>query len=123
MRQPTSRTRTIFAQIPDPVIILDKENRIEQLNDAASKLLRGLHGSDTASTGKDGESTLFWLCRELEAFSAAGEPEYRCEKVIEAAGGTRYFEVSIKGITGANKNPDGTMHTAGPPPAIVPLCP
>ena len=104
------RYLTIFEQIPDPLIILDKENWIEQLNDAASELLRGLPGSDTGSAGKDGErDTLSWLRQELEAFSAAGKPEYRCEKVMEAAGGIRYFEVSIKGITHANKNPDGTI--------------
>jgi hypothetical protein len=66
MRQPTSRATTILKQIPDPVIILDKANLIEQLNDAASELLRGLPGSDTPSAGKDGErDALPWLRQEL----------------------------------------------------------
>jgi hypothetical protein len=51
-KRQSDRYLTIFRQIPDAVMIVDKEDRGEQLNDAASELLRGLPGPDTASPGK-----------------------------------------------------------------------
>ena len=40
-KRQSDRYLTVFGQIPDPAIILDKENRSEQLNDAASEMLAG----------------------------------------------------------------------------------
>ncbi|MCX6674365.1 MAG: PAS domain S-box protein [Methanothrix sp.] len=88
---------TIFESITDPVFLLDQENRIENLNHAASEMFFGISvpGSTYYEKQKTGES-LPWIADELEAFDASGQKEVTFEKQVQIGKGVFQFQVKVE---------------------------
>jgi PAS domain S-box-containing protein len=88
---------TIFESITDPVFLFDKENRIENLNHAASEMFFGnsIPGSTYYKKQKTGES-LLWIADELETFDASGQKEVTFEKQVQIGKGVFQFQVKVE---------------------------
>lgn len=87
---------TIFESLPSPVIFLNINGKIENLNFAASQLLRfsKISGAHYYSEN-DPEIPFDWFDKELKAFTERDESEFVFEKKIELKGGARTFEVKL----------------------------
>ncbi len=88
---------TIFESIRDPVFLFDKENRIENMNHAASELFFDISvpGSTYYDKQKARES-LPWIEDELAALDASGQMEVIFEKQVITGKGIIQFQVNIK---------------------------
>ncbi|MHB8119653.1 MAG: PAS domain S-box protein [Methanothrix sp.] len=88
---------TIFESIRDPAILFDTENRIENMNQAASQLFFGI--SVPGSTYYDNQKTresFPWIADELVELDASGQIEVIFEKQITIGKGNLQFQVKIK---------------------------
>lgn len=88
---------TVFESLYDPVVLLDSDNRIENINQAAAELfqqhsLRGHRYYDRHPVAE----AFPWLDEELALFSAGREREVVLEKAVETQRGERYFQVKMK---------------------------
>lgn len=103
---------TIFASLPYPAILLDKNNQIENMNHAASDLLLG-SGNPGVSFSHEGqpERILPWLADELTAFTASSEPERSFEKNIETPKGFRHLQVKLTRMLDGSGKFRGTVGT------------
>jgi PAS domain S-box-containing protein len=88
---------TIFESISDPVILFDKENRIENVNHAASELFFGISipGSTYYDKQKAREA-LPWIEDELAALDASGQMEVIFEKQVTTGKSPLQFQVKIE---------------------------
>ncbi|MCX6677414.1 MAG: PAS domain S-box protein [Methanothrix sp.] len=97
MTNEKNRYLTIFESIRDPVILFDTENRIENMNHAASELFFGI--SVPGSTYYDDQKTVEsfpWIADELVALDASGQMEVIFEKQALTGKGICQFQVKIK---------------------------
>ncbi|MCK9440353.1 MAG: PAS domain S-box protein [Methanothrix sp.] len=88
---------TIFESIRDPVFLIDKENRIGNMNQAASELFFGI--SVPGSTYYDNQTTresFSWIADELVELDASGQMEVIFEKQITIGKGIFQFQIKIK---------------------------
>ena len=88
---------TIFESLGTPVILLDNNIRINNMNHAAAKLFQYSKTPGVSYYGKGAAGgTLLWLSSELEAF-AAGNSEATCfTKEYKYNDNSRYFEVKLR---------------------------
>lgn len=82
---------TLFESIPTPVIILNQDNLIENLNYSAVEFLQGiaLPGSDYYSKDKSRQHLEYvfpWLAEELNKFTAGNNIRFKFEKEISISG-------------------------------------
>lgn len=101
---------TIFESIPNPVILLDKNNDIENMSHIAVELFQGyaLPG-DNYYGKKHTEKKLPWLTEEIKAFASDTAPELRFEKELAGRDGTSYFEVRLKRMLDFSEKFSGTV--------------
>lgn len=102
----------IFENIPNPIILLDRNNCIDNMNHAASVLLESLRlpDADYYNSGREAKETLHWLANELMTFTSHGDVlESRFEKELEIDGDICNFEIRLVRILDSNKKYDGTI--------------
>ncbi|MDD1761305.1 MAG: PAS domain S-box protein [Methanothrix sp.] len=110
MTNEKNRYLTIFESISDPIIIFNRENRIENMNHSASKLLLGHRVSghvyyDIQAT----EESLPWIAEELSAFDARGQMEAVFEKLMPTEKGMLQFQVKIKNMLDVSEKFSGKV--------------
>ena len=88
---------TIFESLQDPVILLDKNNEVTNMNHAAAKLLIGsaLPG-DIYYDPEQNRPTLPWLVQELEIFAQSSVSTLNVEKRFHTMQGVRFFNVKLE---------------------------
>jgi len=89
-----------FETIGVPLIVLDLEGRIKNLNERAAVVfgIEGVTGS--AYYSQVGIGTKFTpLAEELERFIASGAADMRCDRTLETTDGLRHFMIRIQGLT------------------------
>lgn len=130
-----NRYLTIFESVPNPIVILDEQNRIISFNFAASAMLNisaathvlqyyDSHGAllDSASTsrinaGKSaaniiGEPVIRhfpWLAESLDCFIAGSEASASIEEKLGAQQDIRYFEVTYSRILDTSQTFSGVI--------------
>jgi PAS domain S-box-containing protein len=88
---------TIFESMRDPVFLVDKENRIENMNHAASELFFGI--SVPGSKYYDNQTTrepFPWIAEELVELDESGQMEVAFEKQVTTGKGNLQFQIKIK---------------------------
>ena len=88
---------TIFETIPNPAFILDVENRVDDINNAAFDLFHDVLPAGVSYYGKAqiGE-ILPWLKEALEAFVGGEDLETTFEKDVETQKGLIHFQIKLK---------------------------
>ncbi len=102
----------IFENMPNPIILLDRNNCIDNMNHAASVLLESLRPPDVDcyNAGREAKETLHWLANELMTLTSHGDVlESRFEKELEIDGDICYFEIRLVRILDSIKKYDGTI--------------
>jgi len=88
---------TIFESAPTPVIFLNTEDIIDNLNHAAATLIRGIETpGSTYYAEKKIQEPLPWKIDEVTTFFSGNEMEYAFERALETKKGVRYFQVKLK---------------------------
>lgn len=88
---------TIFEIIPNPAFILDVENRVDNINNAAFDLFSDVLPAGAAYSGKAQiVEVLPWLEEALEAFVAREDLETTIEKDVETRNGLVHFQIRLK---------------------------
>jgi len=97
MDQERDRYLTIFEVIPNPAFILDVENRVDNINNAAFELFREFLPTGLDYYGKVRlDDVLPWLRDDLEAFVTGEANEMSLEKDVETPGGLVHFQIRLK---------------------------
>jgi diguanylate cyclase (GGDEF)-like protein/PAS domain S-box-containing protein len=88
---------TIFETIPNPAFILDVEDRVDNINNAAFDLFSDVLPAGAGYYGKAqiGE-ILPWLKEALEAFVGGEDLETTFEKDVETRKGLIHFQIKLK---------------------------
>ncbi len=85
---------TIFRNLPNPVILLDQNYQIENINHAAAELF--LWYRDPTNRGLSLKERIFhWLAGELTWFAGSNSLQHICEKELPGVRENRYFEVKL----------------------------
>jgi signal transduction histidine kinase/ActR/RegA family two-component response regulator len=101
---------TIYESLPTPVIFLNRDNRIENMNFAASQLFQFSKVSGAFYYGEESVARpLTWFDEELKAFAEHDEPELVFEKRIELRSDVRTFEVKLARILDVSEKFRGTV--------------
>ncbi len=88
---------TIFETIPNPAFILDVENRVDNINNAAFDLFSDVLPAGAGYSGKAQiVEVLPWLKEALEAFVAGEDLETTFEKDVETRNGLIHFQIRLK---------------------------
>ena len=88
---------TIFETIPNPAFILDVENRIDNINNAAFDLFRDVLPAGVSYYGKAQIGGILpWLKEYLEAFVGGEDLETTFEKDVETRKGLIHFQIKLK---------------------------
>lgn len=88
---------TIFETIPNPAFILDVENRIDNINNAAFDLFSDVLPAGVSYYGKARISEILpWLKEALEAFGEGEDLETTFEKDVETRKGLIHFQIKLK---------------------------
>jgi diguanylate cyclase (GGDEF)-like protein/PAS domain S-box-containing protein len=89
--------QTIFESTPNPILILDVESRIDDVNSAAFELCRNILPSGFQGYAKTDVCELFpWIREDLENFIAQDALESGIEKAIETDRGEIHFQIKFK---------------------------
>ena len=101
---------TLFESLPSPVVLLDREGKIDNANHAAAELLGGNEtpGSRYYAAERKGDALPF-LSEELSAFLASGVSSRGVEKVLETARGVRQYRVEIRRMPDVSGKFEGTV--------------
>lgn len=94
---------TLFESLSTPVILIDNENYIENLNLAALSLLGELSGDRRLATSMDrsrfngrlAQEAMPWMADELAAFARGGGRHLTGAKAIQTPGGMCYYQIKI----------------------------
>ncbi len=101
---------TIFESLYDPVILLDRANLIENVNQAAAELFQAHNLTGHRYYDQHPVQQAFpWLADEIAAFSASGEQELVVVKNLETAQGQRHFQVKMKRMQDVSEKYWGTV--------------
>ena len=88
---------TIFESIYDPIILVDKDNNIENINYRAAEVFLNASVPGTKYYGNvDEDEKLTWISEEINEFVASSENEVLKEKTIETKTGEKTFLVKFK---------------------------
>ncbi|MFA6033984.1 MAG: GAF domain-containing protein [Myxococcota bacterium] len=98
---------TIFESLPQPVIVLGEDNRMERLNRAAAELFDADPSRDDSWTSEH-QLTFPWLDTELAIFAGSAEDILVFEKQIPTLQGPRTFEISLKRMPSSEGSGPGT---------------
>ncbi|SDC56559.1 MULTISPECIES: PAS domain-containing sensor histidine kinase [unclassified Candidatus Frackibacter] len=101
---------TILESVPEPVILVNNENKINNANSEALDILIDFHvpGETYYSQKLRGES-LPWFEEELNKFAASNRSEAKFSKNIYTKNGLRFFEVKFKKMLDVSDKFSGTI--------------
>jgi diguanylate cyclase (GGDEF)-like protein/PAS domain S-box-containing protein len=102
---------TIFESLSNPVIFLNSDHKIENLNQAAGELLFQEYSSGATyyNINKNIERKLPWLTEIQEFISNGGNPEIKFEKDVETLEGTLFFEIKITKMLDISEKYNGSV--------------
>lgn len=103
---------TIFESLSTPVLILDLDNRVRDMNQAAAELLTGFGVPGGVYSGAEGSGpveTMAFLADELKGFLAGQEPERIFETRIPTLNGPGYFQVTLQRRLDVGQKFQGTI--------------
>ncbi len=132
MTNEKNRYLTIFESQPNPIILLNQHNRIDNLNLAAATLLNkssipgmqyyyllkdryleeleGTYHSDSAFLGGEKVENLFpWIADEIKTFAESKDPMIRFDKQITDKNGNHYFDIKFSRLLDVSDKFSGTM--------------
>lgn len=101
---------TIFESLHDPVILLDSQNRVTNMNHAAARLLIGAAvPGDIYYDPQRTAPALPWLADELTTFAASEATTLNFEKSFNTADGLRYFDVKLEQMLDISEKYSGVV--------------
>lgn len=101
---------TIFESMYDPVILLDRENKVENVNQAAAELLKQFNlPAQRYYNPENGRQTLSWLADEIELFTSGQEQESVFQKEVPTQTGGRHYQVKMKRMQDISDKYPGTV--------------
>jgi diguanylate cyclase len=101
---------TIFESIYDPIILVDKENNIENINYQAANIFWGIPVSGSKYYSNLNTNTeLDWLKQELDYFIGLKQDEVIREKVTETKYGQKTFQIKMKKMLDISEKYSGTV--------------
>src|SRR5512139_2311782 len=101
---------TLFENLPSPVVLLEREGRIDNANHAAAGLLGGEGTPATRfRAAETGGEALPFLAEEVSAFLAAGVPSRGFEKALETPRGPRHYRVEMRRMPDVSGKFDGVV--------------
>lgn len=101
---------TIFESLYDPVILLDRQNLIENINQAAAELFQAHNLPAHRYYDQQPVQQAFpWLAEEIAAFAAGDEQELVVIKNLETTQGQRHFQVKMKRMQDVSEKYWGTV--------------
>jgi PAS domain S-box-containing protein len=115
MMNPNTPTETykylaIFEDLHEPVILLDRENRVENTNQAWTEIFGALAGpGNRYHHNDDAESQISWLSEDLAVFVAGQQETHSFEKVVDTPQGRRNFHVKIKAMRDGSHHVNNTL--------------
>jgi diguanylate cyclase len=88
---------TILESTPTPVIFLNSQNRIDNMNHAAATIIYGIETpGSTYYAEKRMQEPLPWKIEEVVKFLSSNKTEYAFERALETKKGLRYFNIKLK---------------------------
>lgn len=88
---------TLFESTPTPVIFMNKDGMIDNMNHAAATLFRGMETPGKTYYGeKMTQQPLPWKINEVTAFFSTDRMEHAFQKALETRKGTRIFQIKLK---------------------------
>jgi len=103
---------TIFETIPNPAFILDVEDRVDNINNAAFDLFRDVLPAGASYYGKAQIGGILpWLKEALEAFVGGEDLETTFEKDVETRKGLIHFQIKLKRMLDLYEKFVGTIIT------------
>ena len=101
---------TVFESIYDPVILVGRDNGIENVNQASAAVFLGIVASGTKYYGNAGiGSELDWLNELIVGFSESDRDEDSCERTIETTAGERTFIIKFRKMLDVSEKYGGTV--------------
>ncbi len=101
---------TIFESLYDPVILLDRNNFIENINQAAAELFQAHNlPAHRYYDQQPAQQAFPWLAEEIATFAAGDEQELVVIKNLETTQGQRHFQVKMKRMQDVSEKYWGTV--------------
>jgi len=101
---------TIFESLYDPVVLLDSNNNIENINQAAAELFQEYDMPGHRYYDQQPADQAFpWLAKEILGFSQNDEQELVIAKSMTTAHGDRHFQVKMKRMQDISEKYRGTV--------------
>jgi signal transduction histidine kinase len=101
---------TIFESIYDPIILVDEDNKIENINYKAAEIFLSTNAPGMKYYGNVNINTIMsWLSEELIKFSNAHRKKVLREMIIETKSGKRTFLVKFKKMLDISDKYRGTV--------------
>ena len=101
---------TVFESIYDPIILVDKDNNIENINHKAAEVFLDVVTSGMKYYGKiNTDKELNWLNEELSKFIDLNKNEILQEKTIETKAGQKIFLIKFKKMLDISEKYRGTV--------------
>lgn len=105
-----NKYRAVFESLDNPVIQLDRDNRINHLNYAADEMFGGLSIPGASNSGQaSADQKLAYQIKNLTAMTISSTPEIALEKQLETGSGRRNFQMKLKRIVDARGTFRGTV--------------
>jgi len=101
---------TLFESLPSPVLLLDREGRIDNANHAAAGLLGGSEtpGTRYYAAERKGEALPF-LAEEVSVFLEAGAPSRSLETTLGTPRGMRHYRLEMHRMLDVSGKFDGAV--------------
>lgn len=101
---------TIFESLYDPVILLDRNDHIENINQAAAELFQAHNlPAHRYYDQNPTDQAFIWLAQEIATFSQSEEQELIVVKVLQTLQGERHFQVKMKRMLDISEKYRGTV--------------
>ncbi len=114
---------TLFESLADPVILLDAQLRITNINQAAAMLFGFQHnryydirpstGADdkeeAALLGRQASEAIPWLAAELQTFVRAKDEQHEFDRSVQTLTGSRYFQVKLTAMLDVSRKYTGVI--------------
>jgi signal transduction histidine kinase len=101
---------TMFESLYDPVILLDGNHKIENINQAAAELFEEYNlPAHRYYDQQPVEHAFPWLAQEIAIFSQSNEQEMVISKSMQTARGERHFQVKMKRMQDVSEKYRGTV--------------
>ncbi|MBW7882083.1 MAG: GAF domain-containing protein [Caldilineaceae bacterium] len=104
---------TIFESLHDPVILLDREGRVSNMNHAAAALFLGATHPGDIYYGCCGDGPfphgLDWLGALLSRFVAAGRSRLEVEQALATTSGSRHFLIKLEQMLDVSEKFSGVV--------------